>query len=104
MATNYENLTTALQARVTDLGLDDIPESKALILIDQYVAALQQQATESASNVTAYSISGRSVTKGSVRDFTKRVADLEGQLFSILYGSTTYADFRDVFSVEDTSR
>lgn len=92
MATNYDNLKTALQARVTELDFEttDPQKHEALALIDQYVAALEAQADETTSSITGYSISGRSVTKAAGSrggaGLVETVQRLKRQLYSILYG------------------
>lgn len=90
---NYTDLKTAYQVEA-NLLTDTIAKSKALILIDQYCAALEAQATSAANDVTSYSIGGRSVTRGGGQSFQKQVQLLEEQLNAILYGFVSYADFR----------
>ena len=90
---NYTDLKTTLQDKADELD-DDAPKYKCLILIDQYIAALEQQATATSTDVSSYSIAGRSVTRGGAANYTSMVADLENQINFLLYGNVTYADFR----------
>jgi len=90
---NYTDLKAAYQAEA-NLLTDTISKTKALILIDQYCAAIEAQATAAANDVTSYSIGGRSVTRGGGQSFQKQVQYLEQQLNDILYGFISYADFR----------
>ena len=101
-ATNYDNLKTALQARVTELDFaaTDPQKHEALALIDQYVAALTAQASETTSSITGYSISGRSVTKSSGSSggaaMLETVSRLKRQVYAILYGGIRCGvDFRE---------
>ena len=101
-ATNYDNLKTALQARVTELDFatTDPQKHEALALIDQYVAALTAQASETTSSITGYSISGRSVTKSSGSSggsaMLETVSRLKRQVYAILYsGIRCGVDFRE---------
>ena len=93
MATNYENLKTALDVLANQLE-DDIPKYKCLALIDQYVAAFEAQATTVSSDVQSYSIGGRSVTRREVISMQNQVSNLERQIYETLYGNISYVDFR----------
>ena len=90
---NYTDLKAAYQVEA-NLLTDTIAKSKALILIDQYMAALEAQATASANDVTSYSIGGRSVTRADATRYADIVRSLEAQLNEVLHGFVTYADFR----------
>ena len=102
LSTNYELLETALDAKVAELT-DDIAKYKGYILVDQYIAALQQQANATATDITSYSIGGRSVTRAGSQDYAAIVSDLEAQLNRLLYGGRTLADFRRLIDTENYS-
>lgn len=93
MATNYDLLKAELQTKANALE-EAARKYKALILIDQYIACLEQQAASTATDVTSYSIGGRSVTRRGTGEFSNTVARLESELNEIFYGNISLADFR----------
>lgn len=97
MATNYDNLKTELQA-LANACTDDITKYRALIVIDQYIAALEQQASSTSTDIQSYSIGGRSVTRREGTGYQETVARLWNELNELLYGNITYADFRKNFA------
>lgn len=94
MSTNYDLLKAELQTSA-NLLTTAMYKYKALILIDQYIAALTKQAESSANDVQSYSIGDRSVTRSGATGYAKMVTDLESQLMAILNGGgVTFTDFR----------
>ena len=91
MAT-YAELQTLLEAQADELQ-DDIAKCKCKLLIDQYVDALEAQATSVDTNVQSYTIGGRTVTRAEVMKMQAQVSNLEKQINNILYGNVSYADF-----------
>ena len=100
MATNYELLKTELQTLAAELS-NAVAKYKCLALIDQYIAALEQQAVATATDVQSYSIGNRSVSRASADNYANTVARLENEINELLYGNVAYADFR-VNTVEAT--
>jgi hypothetical protein len=94
MANNYENLQTELETLANKLT-NNVAKYKCLILIGQYVDALESQATAAATDVSSYSIAGRSVVRSSTGNIANTAARLEGEINALLYGITTHADFRE---------
>ena len=90
---NYTLLQSELETLANTLD-DDVRKYECLILIDQYVDALEAQATQVSTDVTSYTIGGRTVTRGDVLRMQSQVANLKQQINTILYGNVTYADFR----------
>lgn len=93
MSTSYDDLKTALTTEANTLT-DAIDKARALVLVDQYIAALTQQANATASNVSAYSISNRSVTRTGTADYQATVDKLWRDLCRMLYGSVVRANLR----------
>ena len=96
---NLTSLQTELETLANTLD-DAVLKYKCLILIDQYVDSLEAQATAVSTDVTSYTIGGRSVTRQQVMQMQAQVNNLEAQINNILYGNTTYCDFRNYFSYE----
>ena len=94
---NYTDLKTALDALANELD-DDVRKYTCLALIDQYVDALEAQATTVSTDVLSYTIGGRTVSRTGVQQMQGQVNNLQKQINDILYGNVSYADFRDVFS------
>jgi hypothetical protein len=93
MSANTDSLKTELQALANTLT-NTVNKYKCLEYIDQYIAALDAQATLSATDISSYSIAERTVNRVQQADMARNVARLESVVFSLLYGSTTYADMR----------
>jgi len=94
---NYTDLQTALEAIADELD-DDVRKYTCLILIDQYVDALEAQATAVSTDVTSYTIGGRTVSRSDVMKMQGQVNNLQSQINDILYGNVSYADFRSNLS------
>ena len=90
---NYTDLQTALETLANTLD-DDVRKYTCLILIDQYVDALEAQATAVSTDVQSYTIGGRTVSRGEVLKMQGQVSNLQSQINDILYGNVTMADFR----------
>lgn len=97
--TNYSSLQTALEALANDLD-DDVRKYECLILIDQYVDAIEAQATTVSSDVASYTINGRTVSRREVLAMQSQVNNLKQQINDILYGNVSYVDFRNYFQHE----
>jgi len=91
MAT-YAEYQVLLEAKAHELD-DDLQKCKCKLIIDQYVDALEAQATAVSTDVTSYTIGGRTVSRGDVLKMQGQVSNLERQINSILYGNVSYADF-----------
>lgn len=104
MATDYDNLKTALQTLANEITDDDVRKYTALILIDQFVDAITTQATSTSSDVISYTIAGRSVTRsqGGASTQMRTVDILMQKINECLYGNVTHADFRQVSEVSAT--
>lgn len=90
---NYTDLQTALEALADDLD-DTVAKLECKILIDQYVDAIEAQATTVSSDVQSYTIGGRTVTRREVVGMQNQVLSLKRQINELLYGNISYADFR----------
>ena len=90
---NYTNLKAALDLLANELD-DDVRKFTCLALIDQYVSALEAQATSVSTDVVSYTIGGRTVSRGDVVKMQGQVSNLNRQINAILYGTSSYADFR----------
>jgi len=97
--TNYSSLQTALESLANDLD-DDVRKYECLILIDQYVDAIEAQATTVSSDVASYTINGRTVSRREVLAMQSQVNNLKQQINDILYGNVSYVDFRNYFQHE----
>jgi len=93
---NYTDLKTALDALANELD-DDVRKYTCLALIDQYVLAFEAQSTAVSTDVTSYTIGGRTVSRGDVLKMQGSVNNLQKQINDILYGNVSYADFRSVW-------
>ena len=89
---NLTDLQTALEALADDLD-STVDKLKCKILIDQYIDALEAQATTVATDIQSYTIGGRTVTRAQVMQMQGQVNNLEKQINNILYGNTSYGDF-----------
>lgn len=92
MATNYDTLKAHLQDLAEELE-DPIAKTKALILIDQYIAALQAAERAASSDILSYSIGGQSVTRARGEDASRLAAGIERDLYRLLYGMYTTPDW-----------
>jgi hypothetical protein len=92
MAT-YAELKVLLDAKADELD-DEVRKCTCKILIDQYVLAFEAQSTAVSTDVTSYTIGGRTVSRGDVLKMQGSVSNLEAQINNILYGNVSFADFR----------
>jgi hypothetical protein len=92
MVATYASYQTLLEAKAAELD-DAVAQAKCELLIDQYVDALEAQATAVSTDVTSYTIGGRTVSRGDVLRMQGQVSNLERQINNILYGNVSYADF-----------
>ena len=90
---NYTDLKAALDALADELD-DDVRKYTCKILIEQYVDAIEAQATSVSTDVQSYTIGGRTVTRSEVAKMQGQVSNLQKQINDILYGNVSYADFR----------
>ena len=90
---NYTDLKTALQTLANEIG-DDVSKYRALILIDQYVAAVEQLAYASKTDILNYSHTGITVGRRPIQTYHDEVNRLFAELNAIMYGAVTYSDFR----------
>ena len=94
MATNYENLKTALIDEINKkITSGTVEYYHALILVDQYIAALQQLATASKTDIASYSHTGVNITRRNITEYHNEVNRLRRELDTLLYGCVTIADF-----------
>ena len=94
MSANTVLMKTELQALANQLT-NALDKYKCLELIDQYIAALNQQAIATATDISSYADpAGASVTRRSIDAYASMVANLEDQIYRLLYGNVTFADFR----------
>ena len=94
---NFTDLQTALEALADELD-NDVQKYTCKILIDQYVDALEAQATTVSTDITSYTIGGRTVSRGDVIKMQSQVSNLNRQINEILYGGgVSYVDFRTNF-------
>ena len=91
MAT-YAELQTLLEAKADELD-DDIAKCECKLIIDQYCDALEAQATAVSTDVSSYTIGGRTVSRVEVMKMQGQVSNLKRQIYNILYGNVSYADF-----------
>ena len=96
---NYTDLQTALETLADTLD-DDVRKYECKILIEQYVDALEAQATTVSTDVQSYTINGRTVTRSQVTQMQSQVSNLKKQVNDILYGCVSYADFMNDFPYE----
>jgi len=92
---HYTDLVAALDVLANQLD-DDVRKYTCLALIDQYVAALEAQATTVSTDVVSYTIGGRTVSRTDVLNMQGQVNNLQKQINDILYGTSSYADFRNM--------
>jgi hypothetical protein len=89
---SIDSLKTELQTSAA-LLTNSTAKYKCLVLIDQYIDALNAQASAAASDIQSYSIAGRSVNRRAQDSHASAVSSLWKQISALLYGSQTTADF-----------
>lgn len=93
---NYTDLKSELQTLANSLDTTDnsINKYRALILIDQYIAALEQLEYAVKTDVQNYSHTGVTVGRRDLEKYQAVVNSLYAELNAVMYGTLTYADFR----------
>lgn len=98
MNTAYEDLTTAIQTKIdaayTAGTFDAEQKAEATIILTQWVSALEASEKASSTDVSSYSIGGRSVSRRASDAQLALANSLRRQLNQLLYGMVTEADFR----------
>lgn len=95
---DVEVLRSAYLAKAADVfDSDPIQAARARILVNRWAQyATVQAAADAGADVTSYTIGGRSVTKGDLRQIADRCASLEAELDTMLGmgGGVLVADLR----------
>lgn len=87
-----DDLKTEWTTKINALENAAIRKNKALVLLDLYIAAFTQLTTATATDMSSYSIAGRSVVRREIATYQDMVDRLEAQMSEQVYGNTTYFD------------
>jgi hypothetical protein len=82
---NLSNLKTAWETYINANITNDIIKYEALVLLDSYIYALTSQQKLENSEITSYSILGRSFTFRNSNEGKATVANLKAQLTKLVY-------------------
>jgi len=95
-----EDLKNAWVARIGTIS-DALVKAEATYLLDQYIAALPQQAALEANQITSYSIGGRSFTRRMVGEGQSAIQRMKFELYQYCYGSTSLCDANEDTITDD---
>lgn len=79
------SLQTVLETEIAKIT-DDITKELATSVLTDYLAARVELAASAGSNVTSYSVTGRSFTLGTSDDLLRKVRRLETELATLIQG------------------
>lgn len=85
------DLQSAWQTEIEKIS-DPLYKAKAVYVLTQYVAALAAQTSSAGTDISSYSISGRSVTRRDGGAMSDLVLGIEFELRQLVYGNVTLAD------------
>ena len=98
-SSNYDLLKTKWQTDLaTAYAAGDITQPvyyEALISLDQWMAAEASLTSAMGSEITAYSIAGRQVTRSGHSFLQEAVARCKSKFFELIHGYVTLADFHE---------
>ncbi len=98
--TKGPELSTATTALIAHLNTkvaeitNDTARLDCAVWLEEYAAALATQVTTTSTIIQSYSISGRSFTYRSLREYNNRIAELRQMIDAALYGRGGYVDNR----------
>ena len=99
MASNLDNLKAYWSGAVTTAfsagDIDEPTKLEALVRLDTWIASESAAATAAATDLSGYSIGGRSVSRKATSDARAAAASSMRAFFELLGGFVTHADFRD---------
>jgi hypothetical protein len=98
-SSNYDLLKTKWQTDLaTAYSAGDITQPvyyEALIALDQWLAAEASLTSAMGSEVTAYTIAGRQVTRSGHGFLQEAVSRSKAKFFELIHGNVTLADFHE---------
>jgi hypothetical protein len=87
-----DDLKSAWETEIGKIS-DTLLKAKATYQLDNYIAAVQQQASLEANDIISYSIAGRTFTRRDVGAGQDAIAAMENELVLLCYGRANYVDF-----------
>lgn len=85
IATSISNLIAALTTAAGDI-VNNIDRFDCLVLIDEYALAKTAEASSTSSNISSYTIAGRTVQYRTLGELNDRVSQLRSGINSYLHG------------------
>jgi len=94
MSTPYEDLSTYWTAQIAaQTDWDAGRTAEATIYLADWITALEALATAKATDITSYSVAGRSVARRRIDEMDGTVSLARRNFMVFIHGSVTLADF-----------